>query len=320
MSAGKTKAWISAMRLRTLPLSFSVILAGNALAYDYLKVGFIYERKFSWIILSLSLSTTLLLQVLSNLANDYGDAKKGADNDQRVGPERAIQSGIISLKEMQVGIILSSVLAFISGVLLLIYSFEGLFTLNFFIFLGLGLLCIAAAIKYTVGKKAYGYHALGDLFVFIFFGLIGVFGSFTIQASTDMLVDFKMWPVVLLSIMMGAICTAVLNLNNMRDQVNDAAVGKNTLVVKLGFTKAKIYHFVLFILFWTPILGFAWISFSYGNTAIFKHPSMIIIIFHIVHLVKVVKIKEPQKFDPELKKIAISSFVFSLVLLFTFIS
>ncbi|MFT4600759.1 MAG: 1,4-dihydroxy-2-naphthoate octaprenyltransferase [Arenicella sp.] len=322
MDKKKSKAWLGAMRLRTLPLSFSVIIAGNALAFDYLKVGHMYDREFSWVILSLTLLTTLLLQVLSNLANDYGDAKKGTDNENRVGPERAVQSGVISLNQMKKGIVICSLLAFISGILLLFYAFKGSFSLNFFLFLGLGLLCIAAAIKYTVGKKAYGYHALGDLFVFIFFGFVGVFGSFTMQASTQILADYVIWPVIILSVMMGAICTMVLNLNNMRDIVNDEAVGKNTLVVKLGPSKAKIYHFILFFLFWGPIFAYYWIAITYGNTDVITHPVTVIIalllIFHVIHMIKVIKTTEPHKFDSELKKIAISSFIFSVVLLVTF--
>ena len=157
----KLKAWISAFRLRTLPLSFSNIILGTALAMTKYEVNYF--------IFFLILSTTLLLQIVSNLANDYGDAKKGTDNENRVGPERAVQSGNISLNQMKGGIVITSILALFSGFLLLYIAFKGQFNLTFILFFIIGLSAIAAAIKYTVGKKAYGYSGMGDLFVFYIF-------------------------------------------------------------------------------------------------------------------------------------------------------
>jgi 1,4-dihydroxy-2-naphthoate octaprenyltransferase len=182
----KTQAWIKAFRLRTLPLSFSNIILGTALAsidfdIDYLVFGLI-------------LTTTLLLQIVSNLANDFGDAKKGTDNDNRVGPERAVQSGIISLQQMKTGIIITSILAFISGIGLLYVAFKGELNYYFLIFLLIGIGAIAAAIKYTVGKKAYGYSGMGDLFVFLFFGLVGVLGTYyLLTQSFEWFAIFSIW-------------------------------------------------------------------------------------------------------------------------------
>ena len=322
MNKTKLKAWIAAMRLRTLPLSFSVIITGNALAYGYMGALCKWQCDFSWSILSLTLLTTLLLQVLSNLANDYGDAKKGTDNEHRIGPERAIQSGLISLEEMKKAVIICSIITFIAGITLLFFVFQKSISLPFFSLLALGLLAIAAAIKYTVGKKAYGYHAMGDLFVFIFFGFLGVGGSFFLQ--THMIIDnSEIWPVAIFSLMMGALCTAVLNLNNMRDHVNDAAAGKNTLVVKMGLTKAKIYHYILFIIFWLPLIVASIVAITKGIYKFLGDPAVILtfllLIWHLIHLKKVYRVKDPRDFDPELKKIAISSFLFSIFLFSTYL-
>ncbi|WP_070137419.1 1,4-dihydroxy-2-naphthoate octaprenyltransferase [Crocinitomix algicola] len=303
MNQNKLKAWISAFRLRTLPLSFSVILMGASIGY----VRTDWDTNFSWSVFSLILITTLLLQVLSNLANDYGDAIKGADNEGRIGPERAVQSGIISRREMLSAIIVVSMLSLISGIWLLLEAFSFKFNAYFLIFFVLGLLSIAAAIKYTVGKKAYGYSGLGDLFVFIFFGLIGVIGTAYLLAGA-----FH-WTMFLPAITMGCYSVAVLNLNNMRDRENDQKVGKNTLAVKLGHKKSKIYHYSIFLIAYLSFpLPFIIEGLSSGFSLLFLTfiPSALI---HFFHLKKVFKIEEPQKFDPELKKVAISAFVFALL-------
>lgn len=309
----KTKAWISAFRLRTLPLSFSVILLGSAIAYEVLNAGidFIHD-KFSWVIFTLTLSTTLFLQILSNLANDYGDALKGADNEGRIGPERAIQSGIITPKEMLTAIIIFSIFSLVSGIWLLLEAFSYNLNWRFILFFILGLLSIAAAIKYTIGKRAYGYSGLGDIFVFIFFGLVGVIGSFFLQYN-----EFT-WYLLLPGITMGCFSTAVLNLNNMRDRENDQKVGKITLAVRLGFRKSKIYHYLLFVLayviFPIPILLYVGIV-EYGIYQ-FLIPLVPTMIIHILHIRKVSKIDNPVDFDPELKKVALSTFLFALLFFF----
>lgn len=305
----KTKAWISAMRLRTLPLSFSVIITGNALAYGYWYhwdfLDHIPEIGFRWDTFILTLITTLLLQVLSNFANDYGDSKKGADNDERIGPERAVQSGVITSNEMLRGMIFTAVLAFISGIYLLYVSF-GSINQAFIELLVLGVFAILGAIGYTVGKSAYGYKGLGDFFVFVFFGLLGVVGSFYLHFQTFYP------PVIIFGIMMGALSSAVLNLNNMRDRENDNNVGKRTLAVRLGFRKSKVYHYILFIIFWGPLL-FMLLPKIEANwkTAILFFPVLLI---HMIHILKVVRVTDPEQFDPELKKVALSAFMFSVLL------
>ncbi|MFT5821665.1 MAG: 1,4-dihydroxy-2-naphthoate octaprenyltransferase [Crocinitomix sp.] len=305
--SSKVKAWISAMRLRTLPLSFSNILLGTALAFGVIK-GTWSELSLPWGTFTLILITTLLLQILSNLANDYGDAKKGADNEGRIGPERAIQSGVISPKEMLIGIIITAILSLIFGIWLLLEAFDYNLSWTFIIFFILGIAAIAAAIKYTVGKGAYGYSGLGDLFVFVFFGLLGVMGTFYLEIGGNLT-----WLIVLPAITMGCFSVAVLNLNNMRDRENDQKVGKNTVVVKLGFKKSKVYHYSLFAIAYLAFpIPMVVLSFSQGGsiTLLAFVPTAII---HFIHLRKVYRTTDPKDFDPELKKVALSAFLFSLL-------
>lgn len=295
--------WIKAFRLRTLPLSFSNILLGTALAFAFYE-GECMPNGINVPVFVLTLLTTLFLQILSNLANDYGDSKKGADNENRIGPERAVQSGAISLGAMKNAILIFSLLALISGLALLYFSFDGQLNWLFVGFLLLGIGAIAAAIKYTVGKGAYGYSGLGDLFVFIFFGIVGVVGSFYLQTKTIS------WAIFLPAVTMGCFSVAVLNLNNMRDQVNDKAVGKNTLVVKLGFRNAKLYHGFLFMIAYAAFpIPYLILDFSLLNLLLLLPVALI----HALHLWKVYKVCKPVEFDPELKKIALSAFLFSLL-------
>ena len=206
-----TKAWLHAFRLRTLPLSLSCIGMAGFLAAA--------AGKFDLVLFLLCCITTIFLQVLSNLANDYGDSIHGADHAERKGPTRAVQSGAISLSQMRNAVILFSLLSLVSGVMLLLLSF-GTDWLAIFFFFGLGLLSILAAIGYTVGKKPYGYIGLGDISVLIFFGLVGVMGSFylfTHQIS---------WLEVLPALSCGLFSIAVLNVNNIRDIDSDRMAGK----------------------------------------------------------------------------------------------
>ena len=298
------KNWIKAFRLRTLPLSFSNILLGSALAYSFhYSEGL--PGGFSGTIFGLTLLTTLLLQILSNLANDYGDAKKGADNEGRIGPQRAIQSGAITASAMLNAIIVVALLALLSGCVLLFIAFKNQINFTLAAFFVLGLAAIAAAIKYTVGKGAYGYSGFGDFFVFLFFGVVGVAGTYYLQTK-----QFD-WRLLLPATTMGCFSVAVLNLNNMRDQVNDKAVGKNTLAVKLGRKNAKIYHGLLFIMAWgafpLPAVLFP------GERLLLLIPFAPVFIIHLFHLKKVYRICDPKDFDPELKKIALSALLFSIL-------
>jgi len=291
----KVKSWISAFRLRTLPLSLSSILTGCVIAYS--------QGKFSTTIAVLAVTTTVFLQVLSNLANDYGDAKKGTDNDKRVGPERAVQSGAISLKEMRNAIIISSILSLSSGISLIYIGLKDYNLIYLFSFFALGIGAIAAAIKYTVGKKPYGYAGLGDVFVFLFFGLVGVIGTYFLHTHV-----FES-TVLLPAATIGLLSVGVLNMNNMRDIENDASSNKKTLVVKMGIDNAKIYHTILIV---GAITCFA----SY--LILLKSPFISLICLlpipiFVLNLKKVWSFKDNKDLDPELKKLALSTFLLSIL-------
>ena len=229
----KLKSWISALRLRTLPLSMSCILIGGSLAYQ--------NQPIDPTIFSLIIATTVILQILSNLANDYGDGIKGTD-DHRSGPDRMIQKGYISKKEMFLAICFLIIIAFILGVIL-IYKVFGLdYLFISFLFLVLGVFSIWAAIKYTMGKNPYGYRSMGDLFVFIFFGVIGVIATFYLLTFS--------WNWITLpgALFTGCLSMAVLNMNNMRDHDSDKKAGKVTLVVKYGLKWASNYQVTLILM------------------------------------------------------------------------
>ncbi|KGO94834.1 1,4-dihydroxy-2-naphthoate octaprenyltransferase [Flavobacterium subsaxonicum] len=291
-----TKEWFKAARLRTLPLSVSGILVGSFYAFS--------QGYTNWLILAFALVTTLGLQVLSNFANDYGDGVKGTDNEHRIGPQRAIQSGAITIQAMKKGIIITSVLTMIAAIVLIYVSFgRENFGYSVFFFL-LGLAAVAAAIKYTVGSSAYGYRGLGDIFVFIFFGLVSVLGCYFLFAKQiDVLI-------ILPAISVGLLSVAVLNLNNMRDQVSDAMSGKNTIVVKMGPKRAKIYHYTVIVTALVLILAFAVLS-HFGPGQYLFLPAFIPF---IIHLKTVAKNTIPRELDPELKKVALGTFFLSVLL------
>lgn len=296
----KFKAWLSAARLRTLPLSISGILVGTALANHN---GF-----HNWQILVLALLTTVGFQITSNFANDYGDGVKGTDNADRIGPERAYQSGALSRKELKSGIFISIIinLFLIAALLLVSFGEENLFYILLFSFLGL--LSIWAAIRYTVGEQAYGYQGLGDLFVFSFFGLLSVIGSQFLYAKS--IVPNAIYP----AITIGLLSTAVLNLNNLRDQDNDRKAGKNTLVVQLGFRNGKRYHLFLILVAFLSMLLFGLYEFEGWKDWI----CMLAFLPIFVHIRTVLKVKDPAFFDPELKKIALSTFLLALLIYIVF--
>lgn len=289
------KDWIKAFRLRTLPLS----LSGIIISYFYFLFS---SSSQNHIVFGLALITTVLLQILSNLANDYGDGVKGTDNENRIGPERGVQSGSISSKQMLRAIVIFSTLSFLSGISLLLLAFGIENWLPLIVYLGLGLASIAAAIKYTIGKSAYGYRAMGDLFVFIFFGLVGVLGFYLLLSSS---IDLK---IILLSIIIGIFSVMVLNLNNMRDIKNDKDSGKTTIPVLLGSTKAKLYHLALgFIIIISTII----FNILIDKQLIWLNAIALIPLF--IHLLKVSKTVQPKDFDPELKKVALTTFLFAIL-------
>ena len=291
------KKWLNAFRLRTLPLALSTVIMGAGTAYIF------QPSTFKQSVLWLTIVTTIFLQVLSNLANDYGDAQKGADNEGRIGPKRTIQAGLITKKAMLRAMIVCVILALGSGVLLLFQAFE-IINWLFLLWLVIGIGAIGAAIAYTVGKTAYGYKGLGDVFVFLFFGIVGVYGTFFLFNHEPF------FPILLPATTIGCLSAAVLNLNNMRDHENDAKVGKNTIVVKMGLAKAKIYHYLLFILAYLSLSAYQILA---GINFIGWIIIGLFLIIHLLHLVQIKRITEPAKFDPFLKIIALSTFGLSLL-------
>lgn len=292
------KPWIQAARLRTLPLSVSGIIVGSAYAY--------YQGFSDWRIVVLALLTTLGLQVLSNYANDYGDGVKGTDAN-RIGEKRLVAAGVITAEQMKKAVIITAILTFIIALLLIYVAFgkENFALSLIFILLGIG--SIGAAIKYTVGKSAYGYSGFGDLFVFIFFGLVSVVGS------NFLFTHFLDWKLFLPAISIGLLSVAVLNLNNMRDIENDKIAGKNTLVVKMGLENAKKYHEFLIL---TPFV--LMILFSLVIKLSFY--AMILVFFILaVHLKTIKKSNKYEDFDPELKKVALSTFALSILFWLTLV-
>ncbi len=290
------KHWIEAARVRTLPLSVSGIILGCFYAMS--------QSFFNWRIVIFALSTTLGLQILSNFANDYGDGIKGTDNDDRVGPKRALQSGVITPAAMRYAIFITGFLTLVSAMLLIYFSFKGKYFLYSIIFFVLGILAIASAVRYTVGKNAYGYRGYGDIFVFIFFGIVSTFGIyFMFSKQLDVLL-------LLPATAIGFLSVGVLNLNNMRDQESDAKANKNTVVVKNGNSWARKYHFFLIISAMVLVLLFALLNDFHFDQYIFLF-AYIPLTFH---LVTVYKNKDPKLLDPELKKLALSTFLLSVLL------
>jgi len=288
--------WISTMRLRTLPLSISGIILASFLAE--------YNGCFNWEVCILAILTTLSLQILSNLANDYGDGIKGTDNASRIGPPRAIQSGKISPEEMfkaiRISILISIGLAF--ALIFLAFGVKHfLLTILFFL---LGIACVVAAIKYTIGSNAYGYRGLGDVFVFVFFGLVSVIGCYVLFAKT---IDHV---VFLPAFTIGLLSMGVLNLNNMRDIVSDEKANKITLAVTLGQKKVKIYH--------TLLIGLAIVLSALFGILYYTSPyNLIFVVAYIpllIHIKKVRSNKAPKLLDTELKKLALTTVFLALLM------
>lgn len=288
------KNLVYASRLRTLPLACSCAIVAGAMSY--------YLEAFDGVVFVLSLLTIVLLQVLSNFANDLGDSQKGTDNEQRIGPQRAVQKGLISTSKMEQYVKILTVLAFISGILLLFFSYMLLWQKILFVVLGIS--AIAAAKFYTMGDLAYGYRGYGDLFVFIFFGIVGVVGSLFLYIHAVNLAAF------LPAFGVGLLSVAVLHLNNMRDVKNDLQSGKLTIAIRLGNENSKLYFLFL-------ILGgiFTWASFPLTQTLVnvFSYIYFIGFLPLFYVLITFFKIKDEAKYDLLMKPLALSVFLISLL-------
>lgn len=291
------KHFIQAARLRTLPLSISGIIVGSGIAAS--------KDHFNILIFALALLTTIGFQVLSNFANDYGDGVKGTDND-REGEQRLIAAGLITPQQMKQAMIYTSVITLLIAVTLIYVAFGKDNFLKSIVFLGLGIASIFAAIKYTVGKSAYGYSGLGDVFVFLFFGLLSVIGSYYLYTHT-----FVDWTILLPASAIGMLSAAVLNLNNMRDQIQDKKANKNTLVVKLGAQNSKFYHSLL-------IGGALLLLVSYrlltGPTSFYDWLFLVAFVPLLLNVMIVFRNILFRELDSELKKVALSTFLCAVLL------
>ena len=296
------KSFIKAARLRTLPLSVSGIIVGSKLGFDS---AFTEESSVSFLetpIFWLAILTTIGFQVLSNFANDYGDGIKGSDTN-RTGEARMVSSGAITPKQMKTAMIITTIITFFIALLLIYVAFGKENFIFSIVFFGLGIASIVAAIKYTVGNSAYGYSGLGDVFVFLFFGLVSVVGSYFLFTKS------LQFDVFLPAIAIGFLSTAVLNLNNLRDVSEDKKNNKNTLVVKLGVEKSKKYHYFL-------IIGALVVSVFY-TIINFKTPFQLLFLIAFIPLFinikTVAKTKNTALLDGELKKVALSTFLFAIL-------
>lgn len=288
------KKWLEAFRLRTLPLAMASIGMGAFLAAS--------SGNFEWSIFGLCSLTTIFLQVLSNLANDYGDSIHGADSVERTGPKRAVQTGAITKQAMLRAIIICSVLALASGVALILQAFGG-FGEVFWYFLGLGGLSILAAITYTAGKKPYGYAGLGDISVMIFFGFVAVMGSAYLYEQTIN------WLYVLPSLSVGLFSVAVLNVNNIRDIESDKKAGKKSVPVRIGRKSAVIYHWLLLFFGVLSSIAFTIIQFEGAQQLLF----LLVCPLFIINA-RAVKIHtSSERLDPFLKQMALSTLLFVIL-------
>ena len=288
------KKWIAAFRLKTLPLALSNTIMGSALAAG--------EDKFRWSIFGLAALTTILLQIMSNMANDYGDFVNGKDTAERIGPKRMVQSGEITPKTMLRGIIIIGIFTAISGLALILVGTAGIDITNILIFGVLGIAAIVAAIKYTVGKNPYGYRGLGDVFVFIFFGLVGVIGTFFLHTQT-----FS-WDLLLPASSMGFLSTGVLNMNNLRDYEADKNANKKTIVVAMGQQKAKFYH--LFLVGGAILLAVIYIITNYNSPWQWLFVISLPVLF--LNLKTVFSYKNSIELYPELGKLSMGTLLFAI--------
>ena len=299
------KSYIKAARLRTLPLSISGIILGSYLGNEFVNSLLehtirtsIWESSIFW----LAIFTTIGFQVLSNYANDYGDGIKGSDKN-RTGEARMVSSGAITPKQMKTAMIITTTITLLIALLLIYVAFGSESFGYSILFFGLGIASIAAAIKYTVGNSAYGYSGFGDIFVFLFFGLLSVVGSYFLYTK---MINFE---VFLPAFSIGLLSTAVLNLNNLRDREQDKTNNKNTLVVKLGAIRAKKYHYFLIIGALITALIYTVLNFS----SIYEFVFLVAFIPLVKNMITVSRNNTPAELDGELKKVALSTFLFAIL-------
>ncbi len=288
------KAWVTALRLRTLPLALASIGMGSFLAAA--------DGYFQWSVFGFCALTTVLLQILSNLANDYGDTVNGADSMDRVGPSRTVQAGLISLTAMRKAILLFVLLTLTSGIYLLYISL-GLNTQSFLFFLSVGVGAILAAVAYTAGRKPYGYIGLGDASVLLFFGFVAVMGSYYLFAGR------VQWDLLLPALSIGLLSTGVLNVNNIRDIESDRKAGKYSIPVRLGRDKAVTYHWVILTIAFLSAVFFILLNYENPWQFLFFLTSPLL----IKNAIAVKNKQDAKELDPFLKQLALTSLLFVIL-------
>jgi 1,4-dihydroxy-2-naphthoate octaprenyltransferase len=289
------KSWIKAARLRTLPLAMSGILMGAALAYS--------DGVFNTKVTILAVVTALLIQIFSNFANDYGDSQKGTDNPNRVGPKRTVQSGEITPEQMKTGMIVLIIFSLASGIWLIMEGTKGLHLTTFLLFLAFGIASLIAAYRYTAGSNPYGYAGFGDVAVFLFFGILPVVGTYFLNAHLISL------SVLLPAVSIGLFSSGVLNLNNMRDIENDRNSGKNTVVVRMGSSAAKIYHSVMISTGMITTLIYTCLA----GRSLFQWLFLLAFPLFLNDLIQINRVDNPRLFDPFLKKLSLTTLLFTVL-------
>ena len=289
----KFRAAVASMRLRTLPLSTGGVILGILLATADFKVDL-------WVAVLIVL-TTVCLQILSNLSNELGDVLHGTDTEDRQGPQYGLNSGVLTIGEMKVLIGIFVVLCIVSGTAMTLQSYGTLWDLTPILVLLLGAGAIMGAMKYTLGRNPYGYRGLGDFYVFLFFGLVAVLGSYFVASHT------LFWRLLLPGAAVGCFSVGVLNVNNIRDMETDAA-NRVTVAIRLGERKAKVYQTVLIVLGWIFMLAYCQLRmFSWWH-----YLFVLTLPLFILHL-RGVWTRSGKKLDPMLPLLVMSTFLFCLL-------
>jgi 1,4-dihydroxy-2-naphthoate octaprenyltransferase len=287
-------AWFHAARPGTLPLALSGTALGSLLAAA--------DHEFSWSVCVLALLTTLLLQILSNLANDYGDFVNGKDTAGRIGPPRMLQTGRIAPAQMVKALVALVITTLAAGTVLVAAGTSGTGEGVWYILLGCA--AIVAAVTYTVGKHPYGYQGWGDLSVFVFFGMVGTLGTYYLHAH------HLRWDVVLPAASIGLLSTGVLNLNNLRDEQSDGEANKRTLVIILGYRRARVYHVMLLV---TAVLtGLTYVVMNYRSPLQLLFLSLVPLLYQ--DIMAVFGNTRRVELNAELKKLSLSTLLFALTL------
>ena len=290
----KFKYYLKSMRLRTLPLSLAGVLMGSLLA--------VADYKVPAAVVLLVCLTTVLLQILANLANELGDVQHGTDTAERVGPGYGLNSGELTVSQMKgfIGVILALCIA--SGLVMIWVSFGTLFCMESLILIILGAAAIFAAMRYTLGRNPYGYRAMGDLFVFIFFGQVAVLGAYFMCAHT-----LHGWLLLLPASTIGFFSVGVLNTNNIRDMKTDAP-NRVTVAMKLGVHRARIYQTVLIVLGWACMIVYSALRFPDWRHWLF----VLTLPLYIIHL-RGVWTHEEKALDKYLPMLVMSTFLFAIL-------